>query len=86
MKVKGGSLMRRRSGRGSIVCMRWTKRRKRRARSRGAGLELAAGLLAASQMALLYPPGCDEWIRRELAGKGEYGQQRSPAEARANAR
>lgn len=34
------------------------------------GSELAGALAAASQMALLCPPGFDEWVRRELAGDG----------------
>lgn len=32
-------------------------------------MEIVGALAAASQMAMLYPPGCDEWIRRELAGE-----------------
>lgn len=44
--------------------------RKKRGRSLGAGIaEISGALSAASQMALLYPPGCDEWIRREFAGE-----------------
>lgn len=51
--------------------MRWNRRKDRRSRRVGiVGLEITGALSAASQMALLYPPGCDEWIRRELAGEG----------------
>jgi len=35
------------------------------------GSELAGALAIASQMALLCPPGFDEWVRRELAGDAE---------------
>ncbi len=31
-------------------------------------MELAGALSVASQMALLCPPGFDEWVRQELAG------------------
>jgi hypothetical protein len=31
-------------------------------------MELAGALSIASQMALLCPPGFDEWVRRELTG------------------
>jgi hypothetical protein len=47
--------------------MRLLRSKKRRPRLGGAGMELAGALSIASQMALLYPPGCDEWIRREPA-------------------
>jgi hypothetical protein len=30
-------------------------------------MEIAAALSVASQMALLCPPGFDEWVRRELS-------------------
>jgi hypothetical protein len=46
-------------------------RSKKRRPLNSAGVELADALSIASQMALLYPPGCDEWIRRELAGDAE---------------
>jgi hypothetical protein len=47
-------------------------------------MELAGTLSIASQMALLYPPGCDEWIRRELAGDPEAARRgaRRPASRR----
>lgn len=31
-------------------------------------MELTGALSVASQMALLCPPGFDEWVRQELAG------------------
>jgi hypothetical protein len=31
-------------------------------------MELAGALSVASQMALLCPPGFDEWVRQELGG------------------
>lgn len=31
-------------------------------------MEVAGALSIASQMALLCPPGFDEWVRRELGG------------------
>ena len=38
------------------------------ARRRRAGVEVLAAFSTASQMALLYPPGIDELMRRELEG------------------
>jgi len=61
--------------------MRWASRKRGRSPRPGAGLEITAALSAASQMALLYPPGCDEWIRRELTGEGANGRRRSDATA-----
>jgi hypothetical protein len=49
--------------------MKWMRRNIGRPHVGLAGMEIAAALSAASQMALLYPPGCDEWLRRELAGE-----------------
>jgi hypothetical protein len=54
--------------------MKLLRSKKQRPRLGGAGMELAGALSIASQMALLYPPGCDEWIRRELAGDAEAAQ------------
>lgn len=54
---------------GTIGPMKPIGNRKRRGRALGAGMEISGALSAASQMALLYPPGCDEWIRREFAGE-----------------
>jgi hypothetical protein len=34
-------------------------------------MEIAGAMSVASQMALLCPPGFDEWVRRELAGDAE---------------
>jgi hypothetical protein len=47
---------------------RFTGNRNRSGRShrRRAGLEVIGALNAASQMALLYPPGIDELMRREF--------------------
>ncbi len=38
---------------------------------RRAGVEVLMAVSTASQMALLYPPGIDELMRRELEGGGE---------------
>lgn len=54
---------------GTIGTMKLIGNKKKRGRALGAGIEISGALSAASQMALLYPPGCDEWIRRELAGE-----------------
>lgn len=43
-------------------------------------MELAGALSIASQMALLCPPGFDEWVRQELAGDArgvDQGERRS---------
>lgn len=40
------------------------------ARRRRAGVEVLMAVSTASQMALLYPPGIDELMRRELEGGG----------------
>jgi hypothetical protein len=42
--------------------------RKRRPVLRTAGSDLAQAVCIASQMALLCPPGFDEWVRHELVG------------------
>jgi hypothetical protein len=48
------------------------KRNHSRGRSaRRAGVEVLMAVSTASQMALLYPPGIDELVRRELAGGGD---------------
>ena len=39
-------------------------------RRRRAGVEVLMAVSTASQMALLYPPGIDELMRRELEGGG----------------
>lgn len=52
--------------------------KKRRERALGAGMEISGALSAASQMALLYPPGCDEWIRREFAGERSAPRSAAP--------
>ena len=45
-----------------------------RARTGGAGVVQAFAI--ASQMALLYPPGIDEWVRLELEGQNRNGNGR----------
>jgi hypothetical protein len=50
--------------------MKISRSKRRRHRYRGAGMELAGALSVASQMALLCPPGFDEWVRQELVGDG----------------
>lgn len=51
-----------------IGIMRLPHWNRRRPRYRAAGMELAGALSIASQMALLCPPGFDEWVRHELVG------------------
>jgi hypothetical protein len=48
--------------------MKISPRKRRRKRYGGAGMELVGALSIASQMALLCPPGFDEWVRHELGG------------------
>jgi hypothetical protein len=45
---------------------------RRFSRRRRLGEQAVQSLAITSQMALLYPPGIDEWMRRELSG--EVGQ------------
>jgi hypothetical protein len=45
----------------------------RRSRRRGIGEQAVQALAISSQMALLYPPGIDEWMRRELTGEPNPG-------------
>ncbi len=40
-----------------------------RSRRRSIGEQAVQALAISSQMALLYPPGIDEWMRRELGGE-----------------
>ena len=51
---------------GCMEIMRFKKRK--RSRSRRAGVELAQTMSVASQMALLCPSGMDVWMQRELGG------------------
>ena len=44
---------------------------KKRQRLSSAGMEIAGAMSVASQMALMCPPGFDEWVRRELVGDEE---------------
>jgi len=48
--------------------MKILRSKKRRPAYHAAGIELAGALSIASQMALLCPPGFDEWVRHELVG------------------
>jgi hypothetical protein len=45
--------------------------KKRRSVYRAGGMEIAGALSIASQMAMLCPPGFDDWVRRELTGTGQ---------------
>ena len=47
--------------------------------TRPAGVEVLMAVSTASQMALLYPPGIDELVRRELEGGGEHRGRTSGA-------
>jgi hypothetical protein len=60
--------MRRRARWQTIGAMKLLRWRKRRPPFRAAGIEIAGALSIASQMAMLCPPGFDEWVRRELVG------------------
>jgi hypothetical protein len=42
-----------------------------RSRRRRVSEQVVQSLAITSQMALLYPPGIDEWMRRELACEAE---------------
>jgi hypothetical protein len=56
-----------------------TTRFKANSRAKGrrrAGVEVLMAVSTASQMALLYPPGIDELVRRELEG-GDAGRRRA---------
>lgn len=44
-------------------------------------MELAGALSIASQMALLCPPGFDEWVRQELAGDNARADRDDPRPA-----
>lgn len=53
-----------------IGCMKQPNARKpRRSRRRRVSEQVVQSLAITSQMALLYPPGIDEWMRRELGGE-----------------
>jgi hypothetical protein len=39
--------------------------------------QVVQSLAITSQMALLYPPGIDEWMRRELGCQNGVGRQRA---------
>jgi hypothetical protein len=55
---------------GTIGVMKIPRRNPRRTSYGVFGSELAGAFAVAAQMALLCPPGFDEWVRRELAGDG----------------
>lgn len=55
----------------TIGAMRLRRSKKRRRRLSSAGMEIAGAMSVASQMALMCPPGFDEWVRRELIGDEE---------------
>jgi hypothetical protein len=60
-----------RSGRvaATIVCVQSANGKPRRfSRRRRLGEQAVQSLAITSQIALLYPPGIDEWMRRELGG------------------
>ena len=50
--------------------------KKRRSRYLTTGMEVSGALSAATQMALLCPPGFEEWVRHELVGDGSLSQHR----------
>jgi len=55
--------------------MNFPRAAKRRAAYRTGGMEIAGALSIASQMAMLCPPGFDDWVRRELAGPTQTERQ-----------
>jgi Tfp pilus assembly protein FimT len=60
-----------------------SQQRRRRRPSLGAvTTELAGALAVVSQMALLSPPGFDDWVRRELAGDAATNGPRRPSTPR----
>jgi hypothetical protein len=53
----------------TIVGMQTNGKPRRFSRRRRLGEQAVQSLAITSQMALLYPPGIDEWMRRELGGE-----------------
>lgn len=51
------------------MLQRTGKRGSRGSRRRRVGEQAVQALAITSQMALLYPPGIDEWMRRELGSE-----------------
>lgn len=51
--------------------MRLRRGKKKHPRLSATGMELAGAMSVASQMALLCPPGFDEWVRQEMTGPRE---------------
>jgi len=62
--------------RGKIGAMKRLQRNKKPSRLRASGMELAGALSIASQMAMVYPPGFDQWAYRELSGGTMPARQR----------
>jgi hypothetical protein len=50
---------------------------RRPSRRRRVGEQAVQALAITSQMALLYPPGVDEWMRRELSGEMGNGHRQA---------
>lgn len=67
--------MRTRLGPATIVCMKTNGSLRRLTRRRRVGEQAIQALAITSQMALLYPPGVDEWMRRELGAAGNGHRQ-----------
>ena len=55
----------------TIGAMRLPQLKRHRPRLSSASMEIAGAMSVASQMALMCPPGFDEWVRRELVGDKE---------------
>ncbi len=55
--------------------MNFPRAAKRRSAYRVGGMEIAGALSIASQMAMLCPPGFDDWVRRELTGATQVDRQ-----------
>lgn len=55
----------------TIGAMRLPQLKRHRPRLSSASMEIAGAMSVASQMALMCPPGFDEWVRRELVADKE---------------
>jgi hypothetical protein len=66
----------------TIDAMKLFRSKNRRSRLDSAGMELAGALSIASQMALLSPPGFDEWVRCELCGDTKAARHETHRHAR----
>jgi hypothetical protein len=69
--------MRTRAAAATIGGMHTNGSLRRLSRRRRVGEQAIQALAITSQMALLYPPGVDEWMRREL-GEGAGNGHRQP--------